>query len=225
MSKLEDLLEPGFLDQPLFHRAVTHRSAGRSHNERLEFLGDAVLQLVITETLYDGFPDADEGALSKLRAHLVRGETLSGMARRCRLGEHLVLGPGEIKSGGAARESILADAFEALIGALYLWKGLRAARVFITAVFSDKLSSLSRVENLQDAKSRLQEYVQSRGVQLPVYEVVEENTHGGEKLFRVTCKVAGLDVEARGEGASKRKAEQSAAESTLRRIFDGRHND
>ncbi|MDD9806873.1 MAG: ribonuclease III [Gammaproteobacteria bacterium] len=225
MPALEDLLKPGFLDQPLFRRAVTHRSAGSGHNERLEFLGDAVLQLVITETLYERFPEADEGALSKLRAHLVRRETLSAIARRWRLGDNLVLGPGEVKSGGCARESILADAFEAVVGALYLCEGLRAARGFIAAVFGERLSSPAPAGRLQDAKSQLQEYAQSRGAQLPVYQVIAQDTRGGDRFFRVACTLPGLGVEARGEGASKRKAEQNAAESALRRIADDRHGE
>jgi len=220
MPALEDLLKPGFLEQPLFRRAVTHRSAGGGHNERLEFLGDAVLQLVITETLYQRFPDADEGALSKLRARLVRRETLSAIARLWRLGDNLVLGPGEVKSGGAARESILADAFEAVVGALYLCEGLRAARGFIAAVFGEQLSSPAPAGQLQDAKSRLQEYAQARGAQLPVYQVVAEDGRGDSRVFRVSCTLPGLGVAARGEGASKRKAAQDPAASALRRIAD-----
>lgn len=225
MPALEDLLKPGFLDQPLFRRAVTHRSAGGGHNERLEFLGDAVLQLVITETLYERFPEADEGALSKLRAHLVRRETLSAIARLWRLGDRLVLGPGEVKSGGGARESILADAFEAVVGALYLCEGLRAARGFIAAVFGERLSSPAPAGQLQDAKSRLQEYAQARGARLPVYEVVAEDGRGDSRVFRVVCTLPGLGIEARGEGASKRKAEQNAAESALRQIVDDGRGD
>jgi len=131
-----------------------------------------------------------------------------------------VLGPGEVKSGGAARESILADAFEAVVGALYLCEGLRAARGFIAAVFGEQLSSPAPAGQLQDAKSRLQEYAQARGAQLPVYQVVAEDGRGDSRVFRVSCTLPGLGVAARGEGASKRKAEQDAAASALRRIAD-----
>ena len=217
MPKLTDLLDADFLEQPLFRMAVTHRSAGGAHNERLEFLGDAVLQFVTTELLYARFADADEGVLSKLRVRLVRGETLSELARALALGERLVLGPGEGRDG--VRDSILADALEAVIGALYLQHGLAAARDFIGALFAGPLASL-RVDDLKDAKSRLQEYAQARGAGLPIYEVLREHSRDGTKFFEVACKVPELRLEASGAGMSKRKAEQRAAESTLRQIAE-----
>ena len=217
MPKLTDLLDADFLEQSLFRMAVTHRSAGGAHNERLEFLGDAVLQFVTTELLYARFADADEGVLSKLRARLVRGETLSELARALALGERLVLGPGEGRDG--VRDSILADALEAVIGALYLQHGLAAARDFIGALFAGPLASL-RVDDLKDAKSRLQEYAQARGAGLPIYEVLREHSRDGTKFFEVACKVPELRLEASGAGMSKRKAEQCAAESTLRQIAE-----
>ena len=217
MPRLTQLLTADFLGQPLFRTAVTHRSAGGAHNERLEFLGDAVLQLVITELLYARFADADEGVLSKLRARLVRGETLSDVARAVALGERLVLGPGEGKGG--VRDSILANALEAVIGALYLQKGLPAARDFVGALFAGPLASLC-VGDLKDAKSRLQEYAQARGAGLPIYEVLCERSRDGAKFFEVACKVPDLRLEASGAGASKRKAEQRAAGSALRRIAE-----
>ncbi len=218
MPKLSDLLDPDFLKRPLSRAAVTHRSAGAAHNERLEFLGDAVLQLVVTELLYARFADADEGVLSKLRARLVRGETLSELARAVALGEFLVLGPGEDKGDGV-RDSILADALEAVIGALYLERGLAAARDFVGALFAGPLASLSG-DDLKDAKSRLQEYTQARGAGLPIYEVLCEHRRDGQKFFEVACRVSDLRLEACGSGASKRKAEQRAAESALQSITE-----
>lgn len=216
MPRLADLLGTDFLHRPLFRRAVTHRSAARAHNERLEFLGDAVLQFVTTELLYARFADADEGVLSKLRARLVRGATLSELARTLALGEFLVLGPGEGR-GGDVRDSILADALEAVIGALYLERGLAAVRDFVGALFTEPLASLS-TGDLRDAKSRLQEYAQARGVGLPIYEVLREHSRDGAKFFEVACKVPALRLASCGSGASKRKAEQCAAESALRCI-------
>ena len=218
MPQLADLLGSDFLERPLFRTAVTHRSAARAHNERLEFLGDAVLQFVTTELLYARFADADEGVLSKLRARLVRGETLSELARAVALGDVLVLGPGEGK-GDDVRDSILADALEAVIGALYLERGLAAARDFVGALFAGPLASLSAGDP-KDAKSRLQEYAQARGAGLPIYEVLREHRRDGEKFFEVACKVPALHLAACGSGSSKRKAEQRAAESTLRCIVD-----
>ena len=202
-----------------FETALTHRSAGGSNNERLEFLGDAVLSLVSAQYLIERFPEADEGSLSRLRARMVSGEFLAQQAAAIRLGEWLVLGPGELKSGGHRRESILADAFEALCGALYLDGGLEAARAGVLRWLESGLPDASTIEGeLKDPKTRLQELLQSRGLPLPRYLIdsVEGELHA--QLFRVTCEVDAMAARGAGEGSSRRRAEQAAAAQVLEQI-------
>jgi ribonuclease III len=202
-------------DPALFVRALTHRSAGSAHNERLEFLGDAVLNLVTAQYLYERFPDADEGGLSRLRAQLVSGESLARIAAQLDLGRQLALGPGELKTGGFRRESILADAFEALIGALFLDGGLEAARRAALALMDPVLETLESPTGLKDPKTRLQEWLQSRGLPLPRYSVegVEGELHA--QVFRVSCEVQSHQIRTNGQGTSRRRAEQAAAEQVL----------
>ena len=201
---------PAFLET-----ALTHRSADKNHYERMEFLGDAVLNFVISSELYQLFPQASEGELSRLRAHLVKGESLSKIAGELALGEFLRLGSGELKSGGFRRKSILADALEAIIGAIYLDAGFDAARQFITRTFSDDMARVGEVKQLKDPKTRLQEYMQARALALPVYEVVKTTGQTHNQTFEVTCTVNLLDKPVCGRGSSRRQAEQAAAEQAL----------
>ncbi len=217
-QRLERRLGYHFRQPDLLETALTHRSAGRRNNERLEFLGDAILGFVISEALFERFPEATEGQLSRMRSHLVRGETLAELARELELGEYLILGAGELKSGGYRRESTLADAFEALIGAIYRDNGLDAAREFVLAHLQPYIERLDPTGILKDPKTRLQELMQARGLPLPGYEVksVQGKTH--EQQFEVVCHVEGLPEPVRGTGGSRRKAEQAAAAAALERL-------
>jgi ribonuclease-3 len=202
-------------DPALFVRALTHRSAGGAHNERLEFLGDAVINLVAAEFLYRQFPDADEGVLSRLRASVVSGESLARVATRVQLGDALVLGGGELKTGGFRRESILADALEAVCGALYLEAGLEAARGVVLRLLGDSLSELVAHGELRDAKTQLQEWLQARGLPLPRYTVESVAGEAHAQYFDVSCEIDTPPVRTRGEGSSRRRAEQAAAQAVL----------
>lgn len=204
-----------FRDPDRLQRALTHRSAGSRHNERLEFLGDAVLGFVIAEALHRSLPDADEGHLSRLRAALVRRETLAELARTVGLGERLRLGGGELKSGGFRRASILADTLEALIGAAYLDGGLPAARTVLERLYAERLRDLPSADALKDAKTRLQELLQGRGLSLPVYRVESVTGEEHRRRFTVVCEIADADRASVGSGTSRRRAEQAAAEHML----------
>ena len=202
----------------LIEAALTHRSAGGPNNERLEFLGDGVLNCVVADLLYRRYPGADEGELSRLRARLVRGETLAAMAIALDVGEQLRLGAGELRSGGFRRRSILADALEALFGAIYLDGGFEAARTAIERVIAPRLEELAGESDLKDPKTRLQEYLQGRGLALPQYAVegVEGESH--MQRFKVRCEVAALGLQGSGQGPSRRSAEQEAAQQVLATI-------
>ncbi|RRQ21191.1 ribonuclease III [Thiohalobacter thiocyanaticus] len=199
----------------LLQQALTHRSAGNLNNERLEFLGDAVLGLVIADALYARYPRASEGDLSRLRASLVKKPTLAGIARELELGEHLQLGSGELKSGGFRRDSILADALEAVIGAVYLDAGFEAAAGLVLQLYQPRLQSLPEAAALKDPKTRLQEYLQSRHIELPDYQVIQVSGKAHAQTFEVECYIPGLDRRSRGRGSSRRKAEQAAAAGML----------
>jgi ribonuclease III len=205
-------------DTRLFAAALTHRSAARHHNERLEFLGDAVLNLLVAEHLYRAFPDADEGDLSRLRARVVSSEPLAEIAAELALGDELQLGSGELKTGGFRRQSILADAFEAVCGALYLDGGLETARRVVTGLVEPRIARLPAAAALKDAKTRLQEYLQSRGLPLPRYAVERTCGEAHDQTFWVTCEVSGLGQPVGGSGSSRRRAEQEAAERALAQI-------
>lgn len=205
-------------DAGLFEAALTHRSAGGQHNERLEFLGDAVLNCLVADLLYRLYPRADEGELSRLRASLVSGDSLAETAARLGLGEELRLGAGELRSGGFRRHSILADALEALIGATYLDGGMEAARGVVARMLAGRLAELPDAAQLKDPKTRLQEYLQARGLPLPVYNVEHVSGDAHEQTFVVSCEIAALNLNARGSGLSRRRAEQQAAEEILRLI-------
>lgn len=216
-----------FRDPALLQRALTHRSFGPGHYERLEFLGDSLLNLVIAELLYHGRPHAHEGDLSRLRSRLVRDATLARIAAELDLGDSLKLGIGELKSGGFLRESILADVFEALIGAIYLDGGFDAARRVVAEVFADRIEQLPDAESLKDPKTRLQERLQAEGHPLPEYEVVSESGADHAKDFEVECRVGQLHPPVRASAGSRRKAEQAAARRMLERLQstpnDGKH--
>ncbi|HLQ09235.1 MAG TPA: ribonuclease III [Steroidobacteraceae bacterium] len=205
-------------DLALFRAALTHRSASGPNNERLEFLGDAVLNLVIAQHLYAAFPQAAEGDLSRLRAKLVSREPLAEVAVTLGLGETLQLGSGELKSGGFRRQSILADALEAVCGALFLDGGLAAVEPVIARLFGPRIAALPEPEALKDAKTRLQEYLQSRNLALPLYAVLNIEGEDHAQTFEVSCEVPDLGQRAQGRGSSRRRAEQEAAERMLTRI-------
>jgi ribonuclease III len=205
-------------DLGLFAAALTHRSAAGRNNERLEFLGDAVLNLVVAEHLYRAFPDCTEGDLSRLRARVVSSEPLAEVAAALSLGEVLRLGSGELKTGGFRRKSILADGLEAVCGALFLDGGLDAARRVIEALFEARIAALPPADALKDAKTRLQEYLQSRGHVLPRYAVDRVEGEAHAQVFWVTCEVPGLGMRAQGSGSSRRRAEQEAAGRILQQI-------
>jgi ribonuclease-3 len=205
-----ELTDPGLLA-----RALTHRSHGAPNNERLEYLGDAVLTFVVAEMLYRSFPDAAEGELSRYRASLVSGEALAVIAASLGLGEQLRLGEGEMKSGGHRRATILADALEAVFGAVYLDLGLGAARRVAERLFRAPIAALPSAAELKDPKTRLQEWLQGRGHGLPAYTVLEVSGEPHEQHFRVRCEVPGLGLEAVADGSSRRRAEQEAAQRIL----------
>jgi|SRR5688572_27714525 len=202
-------------DLALFVIALTHRSAEGPNNERLEFLGDSVLNLLLSERLYREFPTATEGDLSRLRARLVSEEPLAEIAQEMQLGELLLLGSGELKTGGFRRQSILADAFEALCGALYLDGGLDIVRSRVGPMFEPRIAALPEPSTLKDAKTRLQEHLQANGHSLPVYAVKRTTGEPRAQVFLVTCMVPHANVETEGEGPSRRRAEQVAAQAAL----------
>lgn len=202
----------------LFETAFTHRSAGTPNNERLELLGDAVLGLIVVQYLFERFESADEGSLSRLRAHVVSGDSLAQLGAELGLGQWLTLGAGEQKTGGERRESILANALEALCGALYLDGGLSAARVVMLRALAPLLDRLELPSELKDAKTRLQELLQARGLPLPRYRIVAVEGALHAQVFRVTCEVEPLSVQATASGSSRRRAEQAAAAQVLSQL-------
>lgn len=215
LSRLERQLGYTFINQDLMILALTHRSFAGRNNERLEFLGDAILNFVAGEALFERFPQAREGQLSRLRSRLVKGETLALLARGFELGEYLRLGSGELKSGGYRRDSILADAVEALIGAIYLDAGMETARERVLAWLDAEIESLTLIDTNKDPKTRLQEFLQSRGCELPQYEVVDIQGDPHCRTFFVECRINLLNDKTRGQGASRRIAEQVSAAAAL----------
>jgi ribonuclease-3 len=208
-------LDPEILSSPLFKEAMTHRSAGGNHNERLEYLGDAVLGMIIAEHLFRAHAAATEGDLSRLRAHLVRKETLAEIARELCLGEMIVLGPGELKSGGHRRDTILADALEAIVGAVYLVRGMGYAKAFVLGLFRSRIAGLPGADELKDPKTRLQERLQSRNLSLPEYRLLKASGASHAQHFTMLCHIESWAIETIGEGSSKREAEQAAAQKAL----------
>ena len=223
LQRLSRSLGRPALSERLLTQALTHRSAGTENNERLEFLGDALLGFVIAEALSERFPEADEGQLSRMRATLVRQDSLAHLARSLSLGEYLRLGAGESRTGGHARDSILADAVEALLAAVFLDQGFDAARGVILGVFGPSLDALSAGAWGKDRKTRLQELLQSRRRPLPEYQVSEIAGTQHAQVFRVRCFLPDDGTVALGDGTSRRRAEQQAAEILLKLLEGARH--
>jgi ribonuclease-3 len=208
-----------FDDPNLLKQALTHCSAGSRNNERLEFLGDALLGCVIAAELFDRYPKAREGELSRLRASLVRRESLADLAQGLEIGRYLKLGAGERKSGGHNRNSILADALEAVFGAIYLDGGFAACRQSILGLFSERLAAVADPETLKDAKTRLQEFLQSRQMALPEYTVIEVSGEAHAQSFRVQCVLGDSQIApTQGSARSRRQAEQKAAGKMLEQL-------
>jgi len=200
-----------FGDPSLLARALTHRSRGQRNYERLEFLGDSILSFLIADSLYDRFPDLAEGDLTRLRATLVRRETLAMLARQLRLGDFLELGSGELKSGGFDRDSILADALEAVLGAVYKDGGMEAGSKVVSELYMQVFDSIDPLAITKDPKTRLQECLQGRSLPTPSYEVVSISGEPHQQHFVVQCRVSGIQDPISGEGPSRRNAEQAAA--------------
>ncbi|KXF80167.1 ribonuclease III [Enterovibrio coralii] len=217
-NKLQRRIGYEFSDAALLSLALTHRSASGNHNERLEFLGDSILSFVIADDLYHRFPNVDEGDMSRMRATLVRGNTLAELGREFDLGDVLQLGPGELKSGGFRRDSILADAVEAIIGAIYLDSDLETVRGIVLGWYKERLETIQPGANQKDPKTRLQEFLQGRRKPLPAYNVIKVQGEAHNQQFTVECEIAGLDRPVVGKGSSRRKAEQAAAELALEKL-------
>ncbi|MBK8286267.1 MAG: ribonuclease III [Ahniella sp.] len=203
------------MDPQVARQALTHRSAGSRNNERLEFLGDALVNFVVADELYRQFPQVDEGTLTRMRAALVRESALAELARELNLGEQLILGPGEMKSGGHRRDSILADAVEALAAATYVQDGMEPALALVRNWFAPRVLALDPKWHGKDGKTRLQEWVQGRGLDLPAYQLVSADGPEHAKTFVVSCEVAGLSLTKQASGHSRKLAETRAAESVL----------
>ncbi|MBC8945899.1 ribonuclease III [Xenorhabdus indica] len=218
MNRLQHKLGYTFTQNDLLLQALTHRSASSKHNERLEFLGDSILSFVIANALYLRFPRVDEGDMSRMRATLVRGNTLAELAREFELGECLRLGPGELKSGGHRRESILADSIEALIGAIFLDSNIQTVEKIVLNWYEARLNEISPGDKQKDPKTRLQEYLQGRHLPLPSYLVVQVRGEAHDQEFTIHCQVSGFEQPVRGVGSSRRKAEQAAAEQALKQL-------
>ena len=205
-----------FRQADLLEQALTHRSYSRQlNNERLEFLGDSILNLIISNHIYKRFGAADEGDLSRIRASLVKEETLAQVARRIGLGDYINLGGGELKSGGFRRASILADALEALIGAIYLDSDYIQTETAVLHLYRERLEIIDADANLRDPKTRLQEYLQAIKNSLPLYQVEQTTGKAHDQVFTVSCKLVDLDMQSNGTGSSRKKAEQQAAQKIL----------
>lgn len=216
--RLESALGHEFADSALLSLALTHRSYGSSNNERLEFLGDSILNFLIADALYQLFPACREGDLSRMRSGLVKGETLAELAREFDLGEYLLLGPGELKSGGHRRESILADTVEALIAAIYFDAGMECCKDRVLQWYALRLQAISPESNHKDAKTRLQEYLQARKQPLPAYKLLHTTGSEHQQYFEIACTVSLLKQAVMGSGSNRRNAEQAAAASVLNQL-------
>jgi len=221
-QKLSKRLGYQFNQPNLLLQALTHRSAKGIHNERLEFLGDSVLGFVIAEVLYQKFPKNSEGDLTRMRSSLVKGITLAELARDFGLGDYLILGPGELKSGGFRRDSILEDAIEAIIGAIFLDADIDTVQKVILDWFASRLAKIKPGQDQKDPKSLLQEYLQGRKIPLPLYEVVQVTGQSHQQEFSIRCSTETLKLEVITKGSSRRKAEQEAALQLLEKIKNGK---
>lgn len=220
-NKLLVKLQLEFNDPALFIRALTHRSMGSNNNERLEFLGDSILGFIIAQKLYELFPGASEGVLSRLRANLVNQGSLAELAREHDLGDYLILGSGELKSGGYRRDSILSDALEAIMGALLKDQGVEVCRQWVLKLFEEKISDLSLDNWQKDPKTRLQELMQAGKYELPEYSLITMSGVAHAQTFKVSCKIPLLTEITIGTGVSRKKAEQAAAEEMLKLLDKG----
>jgi len=208
-----------FKQTNLLEQALTHRSYSRQHNnERLEFLGDSILNLIISNHIYERFDAADEGALSRIRASLVKEETLAQVARQIDLGDYIHLGGGELKSGGYRRASILSDALEALIGAIYLDSDYAQTEAAVLHLYREQLQNIDASANLRDPKTRLQEYLQASKNNLPSYQVEQITGKSHDQVFTVSCELTDLDMQSKGKGSSRKKAEQQAAQKLMDKL-------
>ncbi|WNC71473.1 ribonuclease III [Thalassotalea psychrophila] len=215
LNRLQNKLGYQFNNEQLLVQALTHRSAKGDNNERLEFLGDSILGYVIARVLFDKFPTASEGELTRMRSTLVRGVTLAEIGRDFDLGEYLVLGPGELKSGGFRRDSILEDAIEAIIGAAFLDSDLNTSRALVLSWFTERLDKINPDKSQKDPKTRLQEYLQGRRLPLPVYDVIETTGQSHNQQFTISCVIETVAEAIISKGTSRRKAEQAAAQQAL----------
>jgi len=218
MDKLQKNLSYEFNDIDLLRRALTHRSVSKNNNERLEFLGDSVLGCIISEELYSRHTSIDEGQLSRLRSHLVRGNTLANLAKKLSISENLILGQGELKSGGFRRESILADTFEAILGAIFLDSDYLTVKRVTMLLFSDLLNEARAEDSLKDFKTQLQELLQKKGHSLPLYELLETKGKDHNAIFYVSCHVEELKITVEKNAKSIKRAEQACAQSILEEI-------
>ncbi len=219
LDKCQIILNYQFKQLDLLEQALTHRSYSQNNNnERLEFLGDSVLNLVISDNIYQREAGADEGELSRVRASLVNEEALAQVARDIGLGDFINLGSGELKSGGFRRSSILSDTLEAIIGAIYLDGGFEAAYKIVLYLYRDYLLSLPDSDSLKDAKTQLQEYLQSKKLELPEYAVIKTTGKSHDQIFTVKCDLHSLELRFNGTGTSRKKAEQNAAKNALNRL-------
>ncbi len=218
ISKLEAQLGYTFKNNKLLEQALTHRSAAKDHYERLEFLGDSVLGMVVSRELYNRFKNATEGELTRLRSQVVKGETLARLSRGLGLGEYIVFGPGELKSGSRRRASILADVLESIIGAIYIDADLHTVEAVILRLFIEPLADSNPEKIIKDPKTRLQEYLQARNIDLPEYQVTEVTGPAHKQHFTIECRINSLQLETQGEGGSRKVAEQDAAEKMYQRV-------
>ena len=218
MEKLQKNLSYQFSDIELLNKALTHRSVSKQNNERLEFLGDSVLGSIISEELYYRHSSIDEGQLSRLRSHLVRGNTLANLAKKLSISENLILGQGELKSGGFRRESILADTFEAILGAIFLDSDYLTVKRVTMLLFSDLLNEAKAEDSLKDFKTQLQELLQKKGHSLPLYELLETKGKDHNAIFYVSCHVEELKITVEKNAKSIKRAEQACAQSILEEI-------
>ena len=218
LQRLQRAIGYRFHDDAKLQQALTHRSAGTPHNERLEFLGDSILGLEVSHYLFERYPSADEGQLSRMRAQLVKKETLASVAKELDLGEYLLLGPGDLRSGGQSRDSILADAVEAIIAATCLDGELGEARAMIRRLFGERMFAVNPATQRKDPKTRLQELLQAQRKDLPRYTVVDVGGEAHEQTFFVRCALSDPPLQTVGQGSSRRKAEQAAAREMLQQF-------
>lgn len=216
LKQLMQVLDYQFQNIDHLQQALQHRSVGNNNNERLEFLGDSIINFLIADALYGCYPNAQEGVLTRMRARLVCGETLSEIAKQIELGDFLILGKGELRSGGHQRQSILADALEAILAAIYLDGGLESVKSVIKPWFEQRINTVSEANQRQkDPKTQLQELLQAKKLPLPVYEIIEVSGEPHDQLFVISCQIELLPEPIIAQGRNRRQAEQQAAQEVL----------